>query len=97
MNFVFEWDEQKAQGNLRKHGIAFDEAKTVFNDMLLLSFPDVAHSTDEERFINLGFSGNGRLLTVIHTERSGAIRIISARKATRSERRFYESENQPYG
>ena len=90
-NFEFEWDESKSQSNLKKHGVSFDEAKTVFSDELGRLMPDPDHSTNEERFILLGISSYMRLLTVCHCERvNGQIRIISARKATIHERKQYE-------
>lgn len=87
----FEWDTQKAENNKRKHGIGFDEAATVFADPFSLTIGDPLHSEDEERFIIIGGSHKNRLLTVVHTERGDNIRIISARKATRKERSYYES------
>lgn len=90
-DFEFEWDEPKSQSNLKKHGVSFDEAKTVFSDELGRLMPDPDHSTSEERFILLGTSSYMRLLTVCHCERvNGQIRIISARKATIHERKQYE-------
>ena len=86
----FEWDPQKATTNLRKHGVSFDEAATVFEDNLSLTGDDPDHSADEERLITFGVSSAERLLVVCHTERSEGIRIISARLATRSERKWYE-------
>jgi uncharacterized DUF497 family protein len=87
----FEWDARKAEGNRRKHGISFEEAVTVFYDdnALLLSDPD--HSYDEERFLLMGFSERSRILVVSHSFREAeqVIRIISARKATTSERKQY--------
>jgi len=81
--------------DLRKHKVTFDEAKTVFNDPLMITFPDEWHSTTEERQISIGLSASRRLLLVVHTGReetasSIVIRIISCRKATASERRTYE-------
>lgn len=86
----FEWDPKKAAANLRKHGVSFDEAATVFQDDLSLSGDDPDHSLDEERNITFGVSSSGRLLVVSYTGREGRIRIISARLATRSERKLYE-------
>ena len=74
----FIWDRRKATSNGKKHGVAFVEAATVFGDPLSMTFPDPDHSTDEERFITIGMSEAGRVLLVAHTDRSGAIRIISA-------------------
>jgi uncharacterized protein len=86
----FEWDETKAATNLKKHGVTFEEAKTVFDNALALIFDDEAHSIDEEREIIIGHSQSNRLLLVCFTERPNAIRIISARLATRREREDYE-------
>lgn len=93
MNLIFEWGENKARTNLKDHKISFDEAKTVFNDPFLVTFPDPEHSDEEQRYINLGCSTKGRVLVVIHTERGENIRLISCRKATKSERRDYEEGN----
>jgi uncharacterized DUF497 family protein len=90
MNQQFEWDPVKARLNSAKHGISFEEASTVFDDPLFITFLDEEHSTDEERYITLGLSKSNALLLVAHTDREGTIRIISARKATKNERRFYE-------
>ena len=86
----FEWDETKAQANRAKHGVSFEEAASVFGDPLALTFPDPDHSVGEKRWLTFGVSQAGRLLLVTHTERGRAIRIISARKATRYERGIYE-------
>jgi uncharacterized DUF497 family protein len=87
----FEWDEEKAKFNLKRHpGVSFEEAKTVFDDEFSLTIDDPNHSEEEERFIDIGHSVKGRLLVVIYTERGGNIRIISARKATPNERKQYE-------
>ncbi len=90
----FEWDILKAKSNLRKHGVAFEEAKTVFYDENALQFFDEENSEAEERFIMLGMSFKLRLLVVCHCERQkgSVIRIISARKATRQESRFYSED-----
>ena len=90
--FQFEWDEQKAKNNLKKHGIGFDEAKTVFEDPLSLTMPDPEHSVTEARYIDLGYSVNNRLLVVVYMERNDVIRIISSREAENYERRQYENE-----
>lgn len=84
----FEWDEDKAASNLQKHGIDFADAVGVFDDPLALSMPD--DDPSEERFIGLGMDMLGRLLVVIYTFRGEKIRVISARRATPSERRTYE-------
>jgi uncharacterized protein len=89
----FEWDPDKASHNLEKHGVSFDEAKTVFEDALFLVFADPDHSETEKRYLIIGRSTRGRLLVVAHAERRKAVRLISARKATRRERRRYEEEN----
>lgn len=86
----FEWDENKAAANLSKHDVAFDEAKTVFEDALYVDFYDPDHSYDEHRYIIVGQSELGRLLIVSYTERGDAIRLISARETTRKERQAYE-------
>jgi hypothetical protein len=86
----FEWDSRKAGINLRKHGVSFDEAGSVFLDRLALSGPDPEHSVGESRYITFGMSRLGRLLVVSHTYRPGAIRIINARRMTRGERKIYE-------
>jgi len=86
----FDWDSKKAQTNLRKHGISFDEAATVFLDPHAVSGADPDHSIDEDRFVTFGYSQLGRLIAVCHTYRPGTIRIISARRVTRNERKLYE-------
>jgi hypothetical protein len=85
----FEWDEEKAKVNLKKHKVSFDEATTVFSDPLSVTIPDPDHSPDEERYIDIGTSDKGRVLVVSYTERGTSIRIISCRKATPTERRHY--------
>jgi hypothetical protein len=87
---VFEWDENKAAANLSKHGVSFDEAKTVFNDPLYVDFYDPDHSYVEHRYIIIGQSRQGRLLIVSYTEQENVIRLISAREVTRGEREAYE-------
>lgn len=86
----FEWDAAKAASNFKKHGVSFDEASSIFADPLSYTTADPDHSRDEARHLSFGMSQAGRLLAVIHTDRQGAIRIISARKATRHERGIYE-------
>jgi uncharacterized DUF497 family protein len=86
----YEWDENKAKTNFIKHAVTFDEAKTVFDDPLYVDFFDPDHSIEECRYLRLGLSAHQRLLLVSYTERCGTIRIISARFATRSERKSYE-------
>ena len=86
----FEWDDKKAELNISKHKISFLEAQTVFYNPLAIIFDDENHSVDEKREIIVGHSNNNQLLLVIFTERSKTIRIISARKATKNERKDYE-------
>lgn len=87
----FEWDKDKAQLNLKKHNVTFEEATTVFVDELSTTFPDPNHSLNEFRYIILGITKLSKLLVVSHTYRDGNIRIISARNATKKERKFYEN------
>ena len=91
MGLTFRWDGSKAATNVRKHGVSFEEAATVFGDPLSLTIADTLHSEGEDRFVTMGQSAAGRLLAVVHTERGDAVRIIGARLATRRERRAYES------
>jgi uncharacterized DUF497 family protein len=86
----FEWDENKAAKNLSKHQVSFDEAKTVFDDPLYIDFYDPDHSEDEDRYLIVGQSTQGRLLIVSYTERGNSVRLISAREVTSKERRVYE-------
>lgn len=86
----FEWNESKAERNLAKHGVSFEEAKTVFDDPLYVDFYDPDHSEDEKRYLIVGESNQKRLLIVSYTERENSIRIISAREVTRAEREAYE-------
>jgi hypothetical protein len=86
----FEWDPEKASSNVRKHGVTFHEAATVFGDPLAITFADPDHSMDENRYLTFGISRLDRLLVVSHTERRGRVRIINARLMTRQERRIYE-------
>jgi len=90
MKLGFEWDENKAKANFKKHRVDFDEATTVFTDPLSRTIHDPDHSADEQRYIDIGRSDKGRVLVVAYTERSSNIRIISCRKATPSERKLYE-------
>lgn len=92
MALIFEWNEEKSKENLRKHGVSFDEAKTVFNDPLAMTIADPGHSSREDRYIDMGMSSRGRILMVWYTERGPNIRIIGSRKATPSQRRQYEEE-----
>jgi len=86
----FEWNEEKAEANSVKHGVSFEEAASVIGDALAITFPDPDHSVGEKRMLTFGVSLEDRLLVVVHRERGRAIRIISARKATRHERGIYE-------
>jgi uncharacterized DUF497 family protein len=85
----FTWDQNKAERNLIKHSISFDEAKTVFEDLLYVDFYDPDHSEDEDRYLIVGESSQGRLLIVAYTERGNKIRLISARETTKAERNLY--------
>ena len=85
-----EWDARKARENLRKHGVSFEEASSVFFDPLSVTGDDPDHSADERRLVTFGVSSSGRLLVVAHAETGDAIRIISARRTTRAERKLYE-------
>jgi uncharacterized protein len=85
----FEWDPEKAESNLQKHGVSFQEAATVFGDSLSYTFDDPDHSDEEARFLTIGLTTTGKFLIVSHTDREGNIRIISARELTKSERKFY--------
>jgi len=87
----FEWDPKKARQNIKKHGVSFDEAVTVFYDPLSATFSDPDHSVGEQRYITIGFSSHGLLLVVAHAERKNSIRIISGRPATTQERKKHES------
>jgi uncharacterized DUF497 family protein len=88
----FEWDPEKERENLRKHGVDFHEAQSVFRDPLSLTIPDPDHSEGEARYVLIGFSSQGRHVVVCHTERDGRIRLINARPADRREIRDYESD-----
>jgi hypothetical protein len=90
---TFTWDPRKAAQNRHTHGVDFREAATVFDDALSTTFPDVDHSVGERRFLIIGLSAAGRILVVAHTEAGDTIRIISARRATRREQRFYEEND----
>jgi len=90
MALEFEWDPSKAKLNFKKHRVSFDEASTVFRDPLSITIADPDQSVSEHRFVDLGMSHRGKLLVVSYTERKGRIRIISARLATRAERKTYE-------
>jgi len=90
MSFVFEWDEEKADKNLKKHGVGFNEAKTVFNDPFSLTIYDPDHSVNEHRYVDIGLSSKGRLIVVSYSEKGERVRIISCRKAAKKERKAYE-------
>ena len=90
----FEWNPAKAAANLKKHGVSFSEAATVFGDTLSVTSPDPDHSTEEDRYIMVGMSDRLRLLMVAYAERGDRVRIISARELTRTEREAYERGNQ---
>ncbi len=92
MEYNFEWDPRKAAANLKKHGVSFEEAITTFGDPLSLNMPDPDHSEGEQRFIVLGTSARSRRVVVSYTERPPRTRIISARLASRPERRQYEEQ-----
>lgn len=91
----FEWDPQKASLNLQNHGVSFENAASVFGDPLAATIPDPDHSTDELRFVTIGVTLAQRLLVVFHTDRADRIRIISARPATRAEKKKYEEGEEP--
>jgi uncharacterized protein len=91
----FEWDDAKADANLGKHGVSFAEAATVFGDPLAITFFDPDHSDQEDRFLTIGMSVGNRVLILSHTDRGDRVRIISAREATRSERKGYEDGTYP--
>ena len=95
MSLQFEWDDTKAAANLKKHGVGFAEALTVFADPLARVFDDPDQSEDEPREIILGFSAKLRLLVVGFTERSGSVRLIHARRATKAERKRHEENTKP--
>lgn len=88
----FEWDPTKAATNLRKHGVSFEEASTIFDDAVSITIEDDEHSDEEQRFVTIGVSDSGRLVVVCHCDREERIRIISARPAEGYERRQYERE-----
>ena len=95
MKLIFDQDSQKASSNIKKHKISFDEAKTIFLDPYLVTYPDISHSDYEERCISIGYSTRDRVLLAVHTEREETentvvIRIISSRKVTPEERKSYE-------
>jgi hypothetical protein len=91
--YIFEWDPGKATQNARRHRVTFDEASTVFGDPLALLMPDPDHSEDEQRYLLLGMSAHPRLLVIAFSDRPPRTRLISARRATRRERRRYEAKS----
>ena len=94
MGLLFEWDLDKARLTLKKHGVSFDEASTSFRDPLSQTIEDPLHSENEERFVLIGRSIQGRLLVIVHTERGERIRIISARLGTKREKSGYEENEE---
>ena len=95
MKLIFEWDAQKSRANVKKHKVNFDESKTIFGDPHLVTYFDDFHSDDEERYISIGYSVQNRILLAVHTEHEETentliIRIISSRKVTPMERKYYE-------
>ena len=90
MGLRFEWDDKKAQSNLYKHGISFAEATTAFGDTLSITIDDPLHSQNEDRLILIGLSEDLKTLVVVHVEKRDTIRIITARKASKKEKQFYE-------
>ena len=89
---LFEWDEDKARGNEAKHGVSFDEGKTIFNDPFSITISDPDHSANEDRWIDMGMSVRGRLLVLWYTDRGEAIRIIGCRQASKIELKAYEND-----
>ena len=96
MALSFEWDEEKSKRNSDKHGITFNEAKTVFNDPFAITIADPHHSDEEERYLDIGLSIKERLLVVWYTERDGNIRIIGCRRVTPFERKAYEQREERF-
>ena len=88
----FEWDPKKAATNLAKHGISFEDASSVFGDPFAGTIPDPLHSTEEARFVTIGLTAAQRLVVVVHTDRDDRIRLISARPATRAEKKKHEED-----
>jgi len=92
LSLIFEWDENKAEENLQKHNVGFEEAKTVFNDPFSLTVYDRKHSNDEDRYLDIGLSFKRRFIIVSYTEKGKNIRIISSRKANKMEQKDYEKK-----
>jgi len=88
----FAWDPRKSEANAQKHGVTFIEASSVFDDPMFITLFDEEHSEDEERYITIGLSDKNRLIMLAHTERENHIRIISARRATTNEEKFYQEK-----
>ena len=88
----FEWDRDKEAQNRKKHGVSFREGATVFDDPLSTTFPDLAHTEEEQRYITIGMTEKDTIIVVAHTEKEDTVRIINARRATRHEQMFYEEE-----
>ena len=86
----FEWDPEKTRSNIRKHKVSFEEAATALRDPMSATGLDPDHSVSEERFVTFGVSERGRLLVVAHADKDDTIRIISAREASKGEKRIYE-------
>ena len=93
MELAFEWDEQKAKANQRKHSISFKEASTVFDDPFAVNFDDPDHSIEENRYLIIGLSDQSKFLFISYTDRDHKIRLISARLVSPKERRYYERKN----
>ena len=91
METTFEWDDRKAEENIKNHGVSFFEARSAFDDSLSVTIKDEIHSVGEQRFITVGESSRQRLLVIVHLQEGDLIRIISARSATRRERKTYEA------
>lgn len=90
MTFGFDWDNQKARANIKKHDVSFEDAATVFDDPFSITQNDTLHSSEEDRFLTIGFSQKQQLLVVVYIYRGNNIRLISARIATKRERKIYE-------
>ena len=90
MDLTFEWDEEKANSNFKKHRVAFEEGKTVFGDPIALTIHGPSHSFAEDRYVTIGRSSKGRVLFLVYTDRTPNLRFITCRLATRSERKQYE-------
>ncbi|MBT4069182.1 MAG: BrnT family toxin [Candidatus Marinimicrobia bacterium] len=89
---IFEWDQDKAENNIKNHSLSFKEASTVFGDPLAITFDDHDHSIGEYRFLTFGSTNTGKLVVVSYTERGETVRLISARLVTKQERKIYEEK-----